>query len=240
MVLAGYIEFMTDRRQAVDFDPDYFARRAARGQPLAPDQVFRHAYYERLWRAPESVSGPGSSLQQTARLRQNLPRLLRRWGIDSLLDLPCGDGNWMAQVALEGIQYHGADLLSEVVGAARAAATDPRRHFTVLNLLADDLPSVSLVFCRDCLVHFSYADFWTALDNIRRAKPRYLLTTTFPEEARNIDIRTGDWRPINLQAPPFGFPPPLELLVEGCTEQDGLFADKSLGLWRVADLPTPA
>ena len=47
---------------------------------------------------------------------------------------------------------------------------------------------------------------------------------------------TGDWRPLDLERDPFGFPAPLELLNERCTEGGGIFADKSLGLWRTADL----
>jgi hypothetical protein len=43
----------------------------------------------------------------------------------------------------------------------------------------------------------------------------------------------GDWRPLNLCAPPFNFPPPLRIIHEPYRA----FTDKSLGLWRVADLP---
>ena len=139
-------------------------------------------------------------------------------------------------IALPGIEYIGADLLPEVV--ARAAARSPDRIFVTLNLLESLLPAVDVLLCRDCLVHFSFADITRAVANVRKANITYLLATTFPDEARNEDIRTGDWRPLNLEAPPLGFPPPLARLLEGCTEQTGLFADKSLGLWRVADLST--
>jgi hypothetical protein len=47
---------------------------------------------------------------------------------------------------------------------------------------------------------------------------------------------TGDWRPLNLERPPFNFPPPAELLAEGCTEAEGRFLDKCLGLWAIKDL----
>ena len=43
---------------------------------------------------------------------------------------------------------------------------------------------------------------------------------------------TGDWRPLNLERPPFNLPAPALLLNEGCTEGGDTFADKSLGLWR--------
>jgi len=49
---------------------------------------------------------------------------------------------------------------------------------------------------------------------------------------------TGDWRLLNLQRPPFNFPPPLRLMNERCTESRGAFGDKSLGLWLVGQLPT--
>jgi hypothetical protein len=90
------------------------------------------------------------------------------------------------------------------------------------------------------LVHLSFRDISLAIENIRAAQTTFVLTTTFPEQRDNVDIATGDWRPLNFQAPPFSWPQPLQLLVEGCTEGDGLFADKSLGLWRVNELPSLA
>lgn len=227
---------MTDRRAAVGFDPDHFAHQAAEGQPFSPTEAFRYAYRTNLWGSAESPSGPGSSLEQTAHLQQALPDLCRRLGIRTLLDLPCGDGHWMAAMPLRGIHYIGADLLPEVV--ARAAARSPDRQFLQLDLTASPLPPADLLLCRDCLVHLSFRDIERAIANLRRTGIAYLLATTFPDESTNRDVITGDWRPLNLEQRPFGFPPPLELLREGCTEQDGVFADKSLGLWRVADLPS--
>ena len=228
---------MSGRRNAVGFDPDHFAHLAGKGEALSPDQAFRYAFKANLWGGAESPSGPGSSLDQTAQLVRALPDLCRRWGIGSLLDLPCGDGHWIAGAALHRIDYVGADLLPEAVAKAKAANRDPSRTFRQLDLVSDQLPAADLLLCRDCLVHLSFADAQEALRNIRRAEITYLLITTFPAELENRDIVTGDWRPLNLQQPPFNLPDPLELLVEGCTEQSGLFADKSLGLWRVPDLP---
>jgi hypothetical protein len=89
-------------------------------------------------------------------------------------------------------------------------------------------------------VHLSYAETRRALDNFRRSGATWLLTTTFSDRRGNHDINTGDWRPINLERAPYGFPPAAELINERCDEVDevlGAFADKSLGLWRLADLP---
>ena len=225
---------MPDRRHDVSFDPDYFAHRAESGRPMAPLEAFRHVIETNLWGDPESVSGSGSSLDQTRRLRQELPALFRRLGIRSILDLPCGDGQWMARVDLAGIAYTGGDLLPELIDANRARGP---AHFEVLDLTASPLPPADLLLCRDCLVHFSFADAARAFANISRAAITWFLSTTFPAEATNLNIMTGDWRPLNLERPPFNLPPPALLLSEGCTEGKGRFLDKSLGLWAVKDLP---
>jgi SAM-dependent methyltransferase len=225
----------TERRAAVGY-AYHFAQQAAQGLLLSPIEAFRYAYQANLWGGAESPSGPGSSLDQTARLQRALPELFRRRGVRTLLDLPCGDGHWMAAVALPRIRYVGADLLPEVV--ARAAARNPDREFLALDLTVNPLPPADLLLCRDCLVHLSFSDIERAIANIRRSGITYLLATTFPDEPANRDVITGDWRPLNFEQPPFGFPRPLEVLTEGCTEQGGLFADKSLALWRVAELPS--
>jgi hypothetical protein len=55
--------------------------------------------------------------------------------------------------------------------------------------------------------------------------------------SRSADLASVDViRVINLALPPFNLPPPLRLICEQCSEANGLFADRSLALYRVADL----
>jgi len=132
------------------------------------------------------------------------------------------------------VQYIGGDILPELAAANEQRYGGPGRRFVTLDLLADDLPDADLLLCRDCLVHLSFEAAGAALANIRRSRCRWLLTTTFPGCAANEDIVTGDWRPLNLELPPFNLPPPELLLNEHCTEAGNLFADKSLALYSVA------
>lgn len=228
---------MMDRRRLVTFDPDHFAKRAPHDGPVDPVTAFRYAYLHNLWRGTETPSGAGSSLAQTRAIAAALPELCRRYGVRSLLDVPCGTFHWMAGVALPGVRYTGGDIVPDVVADATRRHGTPGRRFLVLDLTRSPLPPADLLLCRDCLVHLSYADIVQALANVRRSQIEYVLTTTFTAEAGFRNIVTGDWRPVNLEAPPFSFPPPLESLREECTEQHGAFADKALGLWRVCDLP---
>lgn len=231
---------MADRRLLVDFDPDYFVKRAAGEEPPDGLTAFRHAYRHNLWRGTETPSGAGSSAAHTRAVAHALPGLCSRYGVRTLLDVPCGTANWMADVDLPGVRYTGGDIVPEVVTEAARRRRDPAWRFVVLDLTRSPLPPADLLLCRDGLVHLSSADIARAIANIRRGGIEYLLATTFPGESEHHDIVTGDWRPINLQRPPFSFSEPMELIMEGCTEHGGAFADKALGLWRVDDLPLVA
>lgn len=228
---------MDNRRSAVPFDPDFFARREAAGESLSPLERFRYVYRAHHWQGSASPSGAGAAADQTRAVRTLLPELCRALGVRTLLDLPCGDFNWMSTVPLDGVQYIGGDLVPDVVAANQQQFGGEGRTFQVLDLTASVLPPADLVLCRDCLVHLSFDAIREALRNLRRNGVPFLLTTTFPAQSVNIDITTGDWRPLNLEQGPFGFPPPQALFNEGCTEGEGHFADKSLGLWRVSELP---
>ncbi len=228
---------MTDRRHLVAFDPDRFAKHAETDGLTDSLSIFRYAHRHNLWDGSETPSGPGSSRMQTAAIAEALPRLCHRYGVRALLDVPCGTFHWMAHVSLPGVSYTGGDIVPEVVAEAVRRHGTPSRRFLEIDLTSSALPAADLLLCRDCFVHLSYSDVVKAMDNIRQSRIKYLVATTFTAETKFRDIRTGDWRPINLEASPFGFPRPIELVREGCTEQDGAFSDKSLGLWHVRDLP---
>lgn len=224
-----------NRRWLVDFDPEHFGRRGVSGSVPEPVQVFREAYHSNLW-GGDSRSGPGSGADQTAAVAAAIPGLCARLGVVRLLDVPCGAHSWMARVDLKGVSYVGGDIVPEIVERNRRDHAGAGREFLRLDITKDRLPAADLMLCRDCLVHLSNADIRTALANIAASEIRWLLTTTFPAEPENVDIVTGDWRPIDLTKPPFELPQAVELLNEGCTEQDGAFADKSLGLWSVSSV----
>lgn len=184
----------------------------------------------------ESVSGPGSSLQQTSVIRERLPLLVEDVGARTLLDAPCGDFNWMRHVKLGVREYIGVDVLRELVARNQQAFGGTQRKFLRLDLMTDVPPGADLILCRDCLVHFSIDDIFRVLRNFKRSGSKYLLTTTFVRTNRNEDIATGGWRPLNFQLPPFNFQSPFRIIDEKCTEGGGRFSDKSLGLWRIEDI----
>lgn len=196
---------------------------------LSTEEVFSKIYKENYWVYGESVSGTGSDNIQTNVIIGELEKLFQEYNIKSILDAPCGDFNWMDLVNLDGIDYLGIDIVEDLIKLNQ----DKYHHkagveFTTGNIISDDLPQVDLILCRDCLVHFSFADIQRALSNFKRSGAKYLLTSRFITHTTNQDIQTGYWRPINFNKPPFDLTHPLKTINEKCTEGGGKHKDKSL------------
>lgn len=213
---------------------------ADRLRPADHGAVFGDVYRRNLWGDAESVSGPGSTRARGSDFMDDLVALLRGLGTRTLLDAPCGDFNWIAEAADAVERYVGVDVVPELVEHNLRHHLTERRSFARADISRDPLPAADVVLCRDCLVHFSTQDVWATLANFRRSGSRHLLTTTFVQRAANGYIRTGSWQPLNLQAAPFHFPPPLALVDERCTHTGGIYRDKRLALWEIASLPLPS
>lgn len=194
---------------------------------LAPSEVFDRIYRERRWGNVESVSGQGSGKEMTATLRENLPQLFEKLDVKSILDLPCGDFHWMQEVDLNGIHYHGGDIVPELISKNNSLYASQGRSFSVLDLMSSDLPAADLLIVRDCLVHLSFSDIEQALANIRRHSFKWILMTHFPYHSKNKNIVTGEWRFLNCCLPPVNMPAPKQLL------DDFSEAGKYLALWEV-------
>lgn len=208
---------------------------------LAPKEnnstVFTRIYDSNKWNSKESVSGKGSELNQTKLLIDELSKLIAERKIESMLDVPCGDFNWMQHVGLSGLTYIGADIVPDLIAQnSKKFENSENVSFQVIDLTADHLPTTDLLFVRDCLVHLSLENIHNAIKNIKESGSKYILTTTFPDYKTNYDIKTGSWRKINLQKAPFNFPEPILLINEKCPQGNGKFSDKSMALWNISDL----
>lgn len=198
-------------------------------------KVFQQIYERNLWDGELSVSGPGSSLESTFTLRQELPRLIESLQVRSFLDIPCGDFQWMKDTPLGVDEYIGADIVLDMVEKNQRDFGAPGRKFVRLDLLADALPTTDLVFCRDCMVHLSFREIKQAFKSIANAGPKYLMLTTFPEHKKNEDTVTPYWRALNFRIEPFNFPEPIRLIKDFAdTQRD--HHGKYLGVWRTDEL----
>jgi SAM-dependent methyltransferase len=213
-----------------------FAADRAAFAGLSLRERFQRIHDTNLWGASQSISGLGSEVDATAVLRAELPALLRRLGVTSLLDAPCGDGGWIAAADLR-VRVTGVDLVPDLVAALQRRA-DLNHDYLLADITCDPLPHADAILCRDCLVHLSFGNIARAVENFRRTGATWLITTTFPEWQTNLDCEDGDWRALNFEREPFEWRVPRELINENCMEAGGGWRDKSLGVWRLADIAT--
>lgn len=221
-----------------------FVKRELFNRVLSMESVFQQIYETNYWGVDESVSGAGSTLAQTERLRRELPGLLAELKVRTLLDAPCGDFNWMKEVPMELDSYVGLDIVPSIIAENSKRFGSRNRSFRVADVTADPLPRADLILCRDLMIHLSFRHIAAAVKNMKRSGSELLLTTTYPDVSVNQDIVTGSWRPINLEVAPFSFPKPIRIICDGPLgapagpNADGAVApgSRALGLWRLADL----
>lgn len=188
-----------------------------------------------LWGSKESMSGTGSELGATETLRKELPEMLKKFNIKSILDIPCGDFHWMKEIDFNalGVEYRGADIVSELI--TRNKILYPDINFEVLDITQNKLPKVDLIFVRDCLGHLSDDNIFKALGNIRDSGSTYLAATSFTKWNKNPDIPNGSWKCINLMIHPYLLKP-IYLINENCKEGYPHYNDKCILLFKIEDL----
>ncbi len=191
---------------------------------------FRMIYFFNLFGESESKSGPGSGASQTREIVASLPSLFERYRIESVLDVPCGDVNWIQALFPYIQKYIGADIVSEIIDSNRLKF--PNNDFLELDARKDSIKKYDLILCRDLLVHLSNSDAQSVLNQFKNSGSKYLLVTSFTETKINTDLK-GIWRPINLALPPYNLANIIEILNENCTEANGRYSDKSLVLVRL-------
>ena len=168
-------------RVASSEPPDPPSARSPTVSPMPPEGVpasdshrvvFTSIYANEFWRrGGESRSGPGSRREATKRLRWELPELISCLRVKRMLDIGCGDFNWMREMQLSLELYIGVDTVFDVVLANRLRYGDVRRWFLMRDLTQHPLPRADLVLCRDVLIHFPDADLVRAMqDNSRHRR----------------------------------------------------------------------
>ena len=191
--------------------------------------IFNNIIKRGDWRYSNTVCGGGSTLEYTEPLRNALPEFLTNHNINSMLDAPCGDYSWMQLVEFPaGFKYIGGDIVEFLIENNRQS--HPSTEFLNFDLTTTPLPDVDLLFCRDCLFHLSYDDIMLVFKNIARSNIKYILTTSYyPGHYSNIDIKTGDFRPISLLEIPYSLPEPVDSIDDWIPE----YAARRLCLWSI-------
>ena len=182
----------------------------------------------------ETKSGIASHKDWTTNTLTNLLSTIDRYNIKTILDIPCGDVNWIYPVFKSVNKYIGADIVQALVKDNIKTHTDQNVEFKVVNIIDDNLISVDLIYCRDLFMHLSNMNVLNAIENIKKSGAKYLFTSFDSKVTVNEDVLDGGYRPINLTAEPFNLPMPIDFY-----DEETLFLDdfgRGMGVWEINKL----
>jgi len=194
------------------------------------EEIFTSYYRSGHWQGggEQTSCGASSTAEYTEGIRKQIPALLAKLEVRRLLDAPCGDYAWFRFIERDSdFEYIGGDIVKQLVHDNNRRYRNQTTKFIHLDIVEDQLPQTDLWICRDCLFHLSNEDVSRVLGNFANSSIDYMLVTTHPKCDKNVDIPTGYFRELNLQAPPFNLCKPI-LFIDDWVKG---FSVRKLGLW---------
>lgn len=197
------------------------------------EKIFQSHFERNFWGSPETVSGGGATVAYTESIRREIPVLVKELGIQTIFDAPCGDYNWFRHIKWETpISYLGGDIVLPLVEKNTSLYGAPDVKFIQFDIRYDPLPKADLLISRACFYHLPVKDIMLVVNNFLKSDIKYLLTSTHPTCGANRDIQTGEFRLLNLQLPPYNFPPPIRSIKDWVDP----YPVKHLALWEREEL----
>lgn len=171
-----------------------------------------------------SASGKGSWLgYNTETSMQQLKETIQKYNIKSMVDMPCGDVNWIFDsFETDSLPlYVGLDVASAVIEVNKkrfAHHKNKEFHFwdashcavpRFFNETSSKEETFDLVHVRDVVQHMSIDLGVKYFCNVFKSGAKFLLTTTFPGHGgEHKNVVDGDFYKNDLSQEPFAFPEP--------------------------------
>lgn len=192
-------------------NPRYALPHEARVFTLAGELIAKHnpdaqtafdaIYTKALW-GRTARSGAGSTLREGQLYIDTVNRLIREYGITSVVDIGCGD--CVLASRLEVAQYTGYDCSTEIVAHAK-------KHYPHLNIQHLDIitefgriGASDALLIKDVLHHWPNAEVNKFLDSLIQSKRfRYLfITNDCAQVSDSIDTHMGGYRALSFDKQP--------------------------------------
>jgi hypothetical protein len=166
-------------------------------------------------------------------LRVELANFIRQEAVSSLFDAPCGDYHWMRWMQFpDGFRYIGGDIATSVVAKLKRKFSSHACEFISFDLTHDRFPNCEAWLCKDCLQHLSLGDVTAVLRNVAKSGIKWALISNHTDVTSNYDIKTGDFRHLDLTKPPFNLPPPRRVLRDSPADKE----PRGVFVWRREDI----
>ena len=180
--------------------------------------VFNSIYKSFHWRdykktgENESVSGLGSDLDVCEKIIKDLTVFIEENEIRSILDLACGDFNWMKFVINNNPNiedYCGVEIVDEIVSNNNKKYSNDKIKFTCKDVIKEEFPvNYDLVIVRDFFIHIKNDEIKKVIEKIKKSNAKFFGINSYPVQ-NNVDLKAfGHHRHINIELEPFGLNKP--------------------------------
>ena len=204
---------------------------------LSDEQLFTNIYQKQTWKSKGSISGPGSDIESTERVRDALPALFAEFDIKTMVDAPCGDFWWMQLTNITNLNHYiGIDIVKPLIEDNITRYSAGNISFCHMDIIQSVVPQVDLIMCRDLFLHIPSDMVKKVIRNFKASGSTYLLATTYSNCKYNTDRYHSNYtfRPLNLEIQPFNLPKPIRYIFE--KEENRVEWYRYLALWRLEDI----
>ncbi len=170
-------------------------------------QIFEDIYKNKIWNGNNPdipISGPGSSLENTAEVSVLLNSFIYNNNCEKILDLGCGDLTWISKTPFfddADIRYTGVDIVESLINSHRAKY--PLKTFVCKDIVTfNDIDPASLIIIRDVSFHLTNANILSILRNIRN-KFDFIAITSCKNEENTDNFNQWHFTEKNIHMSPF-------------------------------------
>jgi hypothetical protein len=174
--------------------------------------VFTNIYENNVW----GGSGIGSKLEVCEPLISMLEEYIRSNDIKTMVDIGCGDMQWMPSLLNKvNIKYTGIDIVNSVI--EKNKENHPDLNFINSNICDIDIqnmPDADLFFIKDVLQHWTSDVVEGWVNSFFAAKPnaRLIVANCSHQHSDERHLKTGGFAPLNGDKFPLNKFSPKELL----------------------------
>lgn len=163
--------------------------------------VFEEIYEKNVW---TYGSGHGSLPEATKGYRRFLEKFIKKNRIKTIVDFGCGDWQFSKLVNWQDVKYHGYDIVDSLIEFNIKNYGNTNIKFSLTPDSWLDLKEAELLIVKDVLQHLSNEEV-TKFINIASKKYKFMLITngTNPSKMTNSEIKTGEYRPLDIRKNPF-------------------------------------
>jgi len=169
--------------------------------------IFEKIYEDKMWNNGSDkipLSGPGSTLKNTSKCSQVLNSFIYNYNCKSILDLGCGDLNWISKTPFfndYNIKYTGVDVVETIINKHKL--NYPTKTFLCRDLVNyKDIKFHSLIILRDVIFHLKNEEILSIFENIKH-KFDFILITSCKNKKNKDTFNKWHYSPKNIHMAPF-------------------------------------